>query len=81
MGESPHLFANKFLLEKDRIVIGCLEERIFNNTRDEYMGKKKFDTSLYANQDFVRNQIKDPYADYEDDNPHMDNPDQDSNEN
>lgn len=58
MAQSPHLFANKFYLHQDRVVIGCLEELLFNNTRDEYFGKKAFNASLYANQDFVFNQVR-----------------------
>ncbi|GFR67414.1 beta-1,3-galactosyl-O-glycosyl-glycoprotein beta-1,6-N-acetylglucosaminyltransferase [Elysia marginata] len=58
LGASPYLFANKFYLNEDRIVIGCLEEKIFNDTRDEFKGIKTFDTSYYSNQDFVLNQVK-----------------------
>ncbi|RUS84603.1 hypothetical protein EGW08_007630 [Elysia chlorotica] len=58
LGASPYMFANKFYLNEDRIVIGCLEEKIFNDTRDEFKGIKTFDTTYYSNQDFVINQIK-----------------------
>ncbi|RUS84602.1 hypothetical protein EGW08_007629 [Elysia chlorotica] len=58
LGASPHMFANKFYLHEDRIVIGCLEEKIFNDTRDEFKGIKTFDTTFYSNQDFVINQVK-----------------------
>ena len=79
--ECTHLFAYMFLPKKDLIVIGCQEERILNNTQDEYMGKKKFDANLYADQDFVRNQIRDLYADYKYDDTHTHNQEQDSNKN
>lgn len=58
LGPAHYLFANKFYLHQDRIVIGCLEEKLFNDTRDEYKGLKTFDTSFYSNQDYVINQVK-----------------------
>ncbi|GFR63013.1 beta-1,3-galactosyl-O-glycosyl-glycoprotein beta-1,6-N-acetylglucosaminyltransferase [Elysia marginata] len=57
MGNSPFLIANKFFLHQDRVVIGCLEERLLNNTRDEVLGLKSFNTSRYENEDFVLNQV------------------------
>lgn len=57
LGKAKHYFANKFYLSEDRVVIGCLEEKIFNDTRDEYMGVKTFDTSYYANLSFVKNKV------------------------
>ncbi|CAL1532951.1 unnamed protein product [Lymnaea stagnalis] len=57
LGQAKHLFANKFYLEEDRVVIGCLEEKLFNDTRDEYLGTKTFNESYYANLDFVKYQI------------------------
>ncbi|GFO07851.1 beta-1,3-galactosyl-o-glycosyl-glycoprotein beta-1,6-n-acetylglucosaminyltransferase 3-like [Plakobranchus ocellatus] len=58
LGEAPHLFANKFYLHQDRIVIGCLEEKIFNDTRDEFLGRKTFNTTFYSEQDFVINRVR-----------------------
>ncbi|GFS12918.1 beta-1,3-galactosyl-O-glycosyl-glycoprotein beta-1,6-N-acetylglucosaminyltransferase [Elysia marginata] len=57
---SPYLFANKFYLHQDRVVIGCLEERLFNTTRDYMMGWKSFNASRYENLDFVLNQVSHP---------------------
>ncbi|RUS80159.1 hypothetical protein EGW08_012082 [Elysia chlorotica] len=57
LGRAPELFANKFYLHQDRVVIGCLEEMLFNNTRDETLGTKAFKTTFYENQDFVKNQV------------------------
>ncbi|CAG5115950.1 unnamed protein product [Candidula unifasciata] len=57
LGKAKHYFANKFYLSEDRVVIGCLEEKIFNDTRDEYLGVKTFDTSYYANLSFVKNKV------------------------
>ncbi|GFO07849.1 beta-1,3-galactosyl-o-glycosyl-glycoprotein beta-1,6-n-acetylglucosaminyltransferase [Plakobranchus ocellatus] len=58
LGEAPDLFANKFYLHQDRIVIGCLEEKIFNDTRDEFLGRKSFNTNFYSEQDFVIHRIR-----------------------
>ncbi|GFS12201.1 beta-1,3-galactosyl-O-glycosyl-glycoprotein beta-1,6-N-acetylglucosaminyltransferase [Elysia marginata] len=60
MWSSPYLIANKFALQQDRVAIGCLEERLFNATRDEGMGWKSFNTSRYENLDFVLNQVPPP---------------------
>ncbi|CAG5122440.1 unnamed protein product [Candidula unifasciata] len=57
LGKSIQMFANKFYLQEDRVVIGCLEEKIFNDTRDEYMGTKVFDTTLYQNATFIKNKF------------------------
>ncbi|CAL1534672.1 unnamed protein product [Lymnaea stagnalis] len=57
LGQAKHLFANKFYLEEDRVVIGCLEEKLSNDTRDEYMGIKAFNDTYYRNLIFVKNQI------------------------
>ncbi|BFZ25600.1 hypothetical protein BsWGS_28638 [Bradybaena similaris] len=55
--EAKEMFANKFFLQEDRVVVGCLEEKIFNNTRDEFLGTKRFNTSYYDNLDIVLNQV------------------------
>ncbi|KAH9514864.1 Beta-1,3-galactosyl-O-glycosyl-glycoprotein beta-1,6-N-acetylglucosaminyltransferase [Bulinus truncatus] len=57
LGEAKHLFANKFFLREDPIVIGCLEEMIFNNTRDEFKGDKQFNSTYYSQLGFVLNQV------------------------
>ncbi|KAH9514857.1 Beta-1,3-galactosyl-O-glycosyl-glycoprotein beta-1,6-N-acetylglucosaminyltransferase [Bulinus truncatus] len=57
LGKAKHLFANKFFLREDPIVIGCLEEMIFNNTRDEFKGDKQFNSTYYSQLGFVRNQV------------------------
>ncbi|XP_055866636.1 beta-1,3-galactosyl-O-glycosyl-glycoprotein beta-1,6-N-acetylglucosaminyltransferase-like isoform X2 [Biomphalaria glabrata] len=51
------LFANKFYLWEDPIAIGCLEEMIYNNTRDELSGVKVFNSTYYSQLGFVRNQV------------------------
>ncbi|BFZ25620.1 hypothetical protein BsWGS_28659 [Bradybaena similaris] len=57
LGKAHEMFANKFFLHQDRLVIGCLEEKIFNDTRDEFTGAKTFDTSYYSQLDFVKYQV------------------------
>ncbi|KAH9514861.1 Beta-1,3-galactosyl-O-glycosyl-glycoprotein beta-1,6-N-acetylglucosaminyltransferase [Bulinus truncatus] len=57
LGKSKHLFANKFYLREDPVVIGCLEEMIFNNTRDEFKGDRLFNSTYYSQLGFVLNQI------------------------
>ncbi|KAH9514858.1 hypothetical protein Btru_021150 [Bulinus truncatus] len=57
LGKAKHLFANKFYLWEDPIVIGCLEEMIFNNTRDEFKGDKQFNSTYYSQLGFVLNQV------------------------
>ncbi|XP_005095771.1 N-acetyllactosaminide beta-1,6-N-acetylglucosaminyl-transferase [Aplysia californica] len=59
MVASDFLFANKFFLNEDRVVIGCLEERLMNKTRDYYMGRLQFNTSVYENSVIVKNRIRD----------------------
>ncbi|KAH9514865.1 Beta-1,3-galactosyl-O-glycosyl-glycoprotein beta-1,6-N-acetylglucosaminyltransferase [Bulinus truncatus] len=57
LGGAKHLFANKFFLREDPIVISCLEEMIFNNTRDEFKGDKQFNSTYYSLLGFVLNQV------------------------
>ncbi|GFS06409.1 beta-1,3-galactosyl-O-glycosyl-glycoprotein beta-1,6-N-acetylglucosaminyltransferase [Elysia marginata] len=57
MAKTTSMFANKFYLHQDRVAIGCLEERLFNNTRDEFIGRKSFNTSFYLKKDFVLHQV------------------------
>ncbi|BFZ09659.1 hypothetical protein BsWGS_12698 [Bradybaena similaris] len=58
MIRSVQLFANKFFLNEDRIVISCLEEWLYNSTRDSFLNIRHLDVSYYRNLDFVLNQIK-----------------------
>ncbi|KAK0069293.1 beta-1 3-galactosyl-O-glycosyl-glycoprotein beta-1 6-N-acetylglucosaminyltransferase, partial [Biomphalaria pfeifferi] len=57
LGRAKHMFANKFFLWEDPIVIGCLEEMIYNNTRDELSGVKVFNSTYYTQLGFVLNQV------------------------
>ncbi|CAG5130226.1 unnamed protein product, partial [Candidula unifasciata] len=58
MKNATQLFANKLFIQEDRVAVGCLEERHFNNTRDEYLGVKTFNTTYYENLDFVKNRVE-----------------------
>ncbi|CAG5127221.1 unnamed protein product [Candidula unifasciata] len=58
MVRSVQLFANKFFLSEDRLVISCLEEWLYNSTRDNFLKTRHLDVSYYHNLDIVLNQIK-----------------------
>jgi hypothetical protein len=58
LSKRKEMFANKFHLYEQPLMFGCLEEMIYNRTRDEYLGKRKFDTSWYSSLGFVKNQVK-----------------------
>ena len=53
------LYANKFYLDKNPLLYACMEERLYNKTREEVTGERQFDTSFYANLDQVKNHIHD----------------------
>ncbi|CAL1529302.1 unnamed protein product [Lymnaea stagnalis] len=57
LSQAKELFANKFFIKEDRLVISCLEEKLLNTTRDEYLGNTHFNDTLYRNLDFVLNQV------------------------
>ncbi|KAI8791876.1 beta-1 3-galactosyl-O-glycosyl-glycoprotein beta-1 6-N-acetylglucosaminyltransferase [Biomphalaria glabrata] len=60
MLRSIHLFANKFYLQEDRIVVSCLEEWIYNATKDGFLETRQINISYYENLDIVKNQIRIP---------------------
>ncbi|KAL5005737.1 hypothetical protein ScPMuIL_016895 [Solemya velum] len=55
--ERPELFANKFVQGFQDIAFDCMEELHFNRTRDQYLGKYRFDVSNYKQFDFVKNHL------------------------
>ncbi|XP_059145299.1 beta-1,3-galactosyl-O-glycosyl-glycoprotein beta-1,6-N-acetylglucosaminyltransferase 3-like [Physella acuta] len=57
LGTAKQLFANKFYLWEDFTVIGCLEEKLMNATRDELLGLQTFNVTHYAQLGFVKNQV------------------------
>ena len=59
MTSSPYLVANKFHLNDDRLVIGCLEEWLANRTLQFYLGQATINTAIYENSVIVKNMIPD----------------------
>ncbi|KAL3886797.1 hypothetical protein ACJMK2_026769 [Sinanodonta woodiana] len=53
----PELFANKFYWNYQPFALDCMEELMYNRTRDEFLGKFTFDPTFYRNLDFVKNKI------------------------
>ncbi|KAK3601140.1 hypothetical protein CHS0354_019133 [Potamilus streckersoni] len=53
----PELFANKFYWNYQRFALDCMEELMYNRTRDEFLGKLTFDPTFYRNLGFVKNKI------------------------
>lgn len=58
LNKRRELFANKFHAGYSKIALGCLAERIFNNTRDELLGRRTFDASPYGRMSFVRRRLR-----------------------
>ena len=54
----PELFANKFYSDFEHFTMDCMEELIYNRTRDEFIGTLKFDNSYYRNLSFVKNKVQ-----------------------
>lgn len=57
LSKRKELFANKFYLDYQPFVFGCLEELNFNQTRDEYLGKRTFNANWYRSLGFVHNKV------------------------
>lgn len=53
----PELFANKFLPYLQPLAYDCLEERHFRQIRDEYAGRRLFNSSYYAQMPFAKNHL------------------------
>ncbi|XP_045206284.1 beta-1,3-galactosyl-O-glycosyl-glycoprotein beta-1,6-N-acetylglucosaminyltransferase-like [Mercenaria mercenaria] len=58
LAKRRELFANKFYLTYQPFVFGCLEEMIFNRTRQQYLGKRKFEAEWYKSLGFISNKVK-----------------------
>ena len=54
---SPYFFANKFYHAQDRLAYGCLEQRLFNRTRDLHLDRASVDTTIYEESMIVRNRL------------------------
>ena len=50
------LFAHRFHLEYQPVAYECMEELIYNRTRDEYIGTLAFNASFYSTLGFVLGQ-------------------------
>ena len=74
--QSPFLIANKFFLQDDWLVVGCLEEWLANKTLDMYLGqhghggggqghvsRSLIDTSVYEKSVIVSNRLTECEAD------------------
>ncbi|PVD26133.1 hypothetical protein C0Q70_13801 [Pomacea canaliculata] len=57
LDKRPEMFANKFYQDYSRVALECLHERLYNHTRDEFLGMMEFDTSYYRNLSFVKNMV------------------------
>ena len=55
---SPFFFANKFYLNEDQIVYTCLEQRLFNQTRDLHLGRLVVNTTLYEESIIVKHGLQ-----------------------
>ena len=53
----PELFANKFYIDYEPFTLECMEQLIFNRTRDEYLQRMSFDTSFYRSLDIIHNKV------------------------
>ena len=57
LASRPELFTNKFYLDYHQLALDCMEELVLNRTRDEVLGRRRFDTSFYQKLDFVQNHL------------------------
>ena len=53
--KARQLFANKFHQDFEPYALDCMEEWLYNRTRDEYLGVTDFDNSFYKTLEFVMN--------------------------
>ncbi|XP_060078206.1 beta-1,3-galactosyl-O-glycosyl-glycoprotein beta-1,6-N-acetylglucosaminyltransferase-like [Ylistrum balloti] len=57
LAQRPEFFVNKLYWDYEPYTLDCLEELIYNRTRDGYFRTTKFDTTFYENLDFVKNRV------------------------
>jgi len=55
---SPHMFANKFHIPTDPLVVGCMAEWMANQTLNFYLGQATIDTTKYRNSVIVTNMVE-----------------------
>jgi len=54
LASRQEMFANKFHLDYQPYTYQCMDELIFNRTRDEYFNQLKFNTSQYQSLEFIK---------------------------
>lgn len=57
LASRQEMFANKFHFDYQPYTYQCMDELIFNRTRDEYFNQLKFNTSKYQSLEFIKNTI------------------------
>ncbi|XP_076075757.1 beta-1,3-galactosyl-O-glycosyl-glycoprotein beta-1,6-N-acetylglucosaminyltransferase-like [Mytilus galloprovincialis] len=57
LSKRPEMFANKFFLNYQPYTLKCLDQLMFNRTRDEYFNGFKLDIAKYRSLDFITNAI------------------------
>ncbi|XP_045204870.2 beta-1,3-galactosyl-O-glycosyl-glycoprotein beta-1,6-N-acetylglucosaminyltransferase-like [Mercenaria mercenaria] len=57
LSKRKELFANKFHLDYQTVAYECMEELIFNRTRDEYLGTRVYNANWYSKLGFVSKKI------------------------
>lgn len=56
LSQRREMFANKFYLDYQHS-LDCIEELVFNRTRDQYLGKSTFNATWYGQLGFVKNKL------------------------
>ncbi|XP_061186522.1 beta-1,3-galactosyl-O-glycosyl-glycoprotein beta-1,6-N-acetylglucosaminyltransferase-like, partial [Saccostrea echinata] len=51
----PEFFANKFYIDYQPYTLKCMDELIFNRTRDEYFQRLQFRTDYYERLEYIKN--------------------------
>ena len=59
LSHRPELYANKFYIDYNPLLYDCMEELLYNKTREEFLMEREFNVSFYANLDQVKNHIHD----------------------
>ena len=54
LARRPEFFANKFHFDYQRQALLCMDELIYNRTRDEYAQRLDFDTQYYKNLKHIK---------------------------
>ncbi|CAG2215677.1 unnamed protein product [Mytilus edulis] len=57
LSKRPEMFANKFFLNYQPYTLKCLDQLMFNRTRDEYFNGFQLDIAKYRSLDFIKNAI------------------------